>query len=125
MPTEQISRWRTVMAHLPSMRRRLGFLARAPCRNHPHLPSPCLPLLPCCPGQDCSDQLRGGLTGRRSMAPDLTKYVRRKRNTGNEQRSRRQPVGCNLLLQNADELAHAAPSFSRGEPRLAGYDTTV
>src|SRR5262249_14299450 len=46
-------------------------------------------------------------------------------NIGDEHRSRRQPVGRNLLLYNTDELAHAAPSLSRGEPRLAGHDTTV
>src|SRR5215470_18335413 len=125
MLTEQISWWRTVMAHILSMRRRLEFLVRAPRRNHPRLPSPCLPLFPCCARQDGSHQLRGGLTGRRSLAPQFPKDVRRKWNIGNEQRSRRQPVGHNLLLQNADELAHAAPSLSRGEPRFAGYDTTV
>src|SRR5258706_16302780 len=85
---------------------------------------PWLPLFPCCARQDGSHQLRGGLTGRRSLAPELTKDVRRKRNIGNEQRSRRQPVGRNLLLQNADELAHAVPPLSRREPRLA-VDTTV
>src|SRR5262249_33088953 len=66
----------------------------------------------------------GALTGRRCLAPELTKDVRREQNTGNEQRSRCQPIGRNLLLQNADELAHAAPSLSGGEPRLAGYDPT-
>src|SRR5262245_14806757 len=124
MPTEQI-RWRTVMAHLPSMRRRRRFLARAPRRKSSTFAPPCLPLFPCCAREDGSHQLRGGLTGRRSLAPELPKYVRRKRNIGNEQGSRRQPVGRNLLLQNADELAHAAPSLSRSEPCFAGYDTTI
>src|SRR5262245_37106983 len=31
-----------------------------------------LPLFPCCARQDGSHQLRGGLTGRRSLAPELT-----------------------------------------------------
>src|SRR5262249_43444180 len=84
-----------------------------------------LPLFACCARQDGSHQLSRCLTGGRSLAPELAKNVGRKWNIGNEQRSRSQPVGRDLLFQNADELAHAVPSLSGREPRLAGYDTTV
>jgi DNA polymerase len=83
------------------------------------------PLFARCARQDGSHQLSRCLTGGRSLAPELAKNIGRKWNIGNEQCSRSQPVGRNLLFQNADELAHAVPSLSGGEPRLAGYDTTV
>src|SRR5262249_43709230 len=93
--------WRR-MADLASRRKSSRFVV-----------APWLPLFACCARQDRGHQLRRCLSGGRSLAPELTKDVGRKRNIGNKQRPRGQVVGRDLLFQNADELAHAAPSRRR------------
>src|SRR5258708_39600761 len=59
----------------------------------------------CCPCQNGSHQLTCSLIGGCSLASEFPKDVRRKRNIGDDLRSRRHRVGCNLLLQDTVELA--------------------
>jgi hypothetical protein len=59
--------------------------------------------------EDRRHQLRWGLTGACRLASERAVDGRRKRNVGDDERSRRHHIGGELLLEDRIELPHAAP----------------